>query len=66
MTPKPRFEGLALWNVEVEEVSAGWFRLRAVGETGNLFEETGGEPEKMIASLRELEVRIQQSSGKKS
>jgi len=53
-------EGLEAWDVDVKEVSSGWFVLNAVRKTGNRFEKSGVDPKRMIDELREFERTIQQ------
>jgi hypothetical protein len=59
MAPNETIEGLEQWDVEIQEVSAGCYRTRAVRKTGNLFEESGNDPERFIERLREFELGIQ-------
>jgi hypothetical protein len=65
MALKLNLEGLEQWEVEVNEVSAGRYKLRAVRKTGNLFEESGSEMEALIAKLREFELGIQKAFEKR-
>jgi hypothetical protein len=64
MAPNATIEGLEDWDVEVEEVSAGCYRTRAVRKTGNLFEESGNDPEGFIERLKQFELRIRTGIGK--
>ena len=65
MATNATIEGLEEWDVEVEEVSAGCYRTRAVRKTGNLFEESGNDPEGFIERLKQFELRIQQALASK-
>ena len=61
MATNAPIEGLEEWDVQIEEVSAGFYKTRAVRRTGNLFEESGNDPEGFIERLKEFELQIQQA-----
>ena len=61
MAPNETIEGLEEWDVEIEEVSASCYRTRAIRSTGNLFEESGNDPDGFIERLKEFELMIQQA-----
>jgi hypothetical protein len=59
-------EGLEQWDIDIQEMSQGRYRTRAVRKTGNLFEESSNDPEGFIERLREFELTIQRASKGKS
>jgi len=59
-------EGLEQWDIDIQEMSQGRYRTRAVRKTGNLFEESRNDPEGFIERLREFELAIQRALKGKS
>jgi hypothetical protein len=47
------FADLPGWTFEIQEVSAGVFRVRAVADTGRSIEMTGTDPDEVLKRCRE-------------
>ncbi len=63
MAPEPKIDGLEAWDVDVKEVSMCVYAIRAVRETGNVFEKSGVSEDKLeglIDELRAFELTIRQ------
>lgn len=56
-----QIEGLKEWQIDLKEVSASWYVLRAVRTTGNVFEKSGINPEMMIDPLSKFELTVQEA-----
>ena len=60
------FEDLPDWIVEIDEVSAGVYKLRALHKLGPSIEYTGLEPEKLIERARVDALDIERSLNQKA
>jgi hypothetical protein len=56
MASNETIEGLEQWDVEIREVSAGWYLTRTVRNTGNLFEECGNDPDGLSKGYESLNL----------
>lgn len=60
---KKTFPELPGWAFEVDEVSAGVYRVRGVDEAGRSVESTGTDPEALLASCRSSAGKMRAAGG---
>lgn len=54
--------GLSGWSFEVDEVSAGVYKVRGTDQAGRHVESTGTDPDAMLLECKKAALRIVQSA----
>ena len=56
---KVAFPESSQWDVDLTEISACVYRLRAVRKTGSVFEMSGTEPEELLQKFRDYGMEVE-------